>query len=153
MLEIGTLGGYSTIHLARALPEGGRLISLELDERHMRVARENIAEAGLSQKVEGREGASGLDGRCARGPVRLVFIDADKDGYPEYLEWTIRLSRPGSVILWPTTLSAAGMYWIRGTTPLGQLASSTKGWPRPPGSKPRYSPSSERASTGSRSSG
>ena len=103
ILEIGTLGGYSAIHLARALPEDGRLISLELDEGHAEVARESIAQAGLAERVEVRVGdarrllAAMADG--GEGPFDLVFIDADKDGYPEYLEWAIRLSRPGTLIL------------------------------------------------------
>ena len=103
ILEIGTLGGYSTIHLAGALPEGGLLVSLEVDERNAGVARENIAEAGLESVVEVRVGnARELlawmfeDGE---GPFDLTFIDADKGGYPEYLEWALRLSRPGSLIL------------------------------------------------------
>jgi caffeoyl-CoA O-methyltransferase len=103
ILEIGTLGGYSTIHLARALPEDGLLISLEVDERHAGVARQNIAEAGLEGVVEVRVGdARKLLARMVKegeGPFDLTFIDADKGGYPEYLEWGIRLSRPGSLIL------------------------------------------------------
>ena len=103
ILEIGTLGGYSTIHLAGALPEDGLLVSLEVDERNAGVARENIAEAGLESVVEVRVGnARELlawmfeDGE---GPFDLTFIDADKGGYPGYLEWALRLSRPGSLIL------------------------------------------------------
>src|SRR5215210_5808938 len=103
ILEIGTLGGYSTIYLARALPEGGSLVSLELDERHAEVARENVAEAGLEDKVEVRVGdAKALLARMVEdgeGPFDLTFIDADKGGYPDYLEWSLRLSRPGSLIL------------------------------------------------------
>ena len=103
ILEIGTLGGYSAIHLARALPEDGTLISLEIDERHAVVARENIERAGLERKVEIRVGdAKVLLARVVEkeeGPFDLVFIDADKEGYPEYLEWALRLSRPGSLIL------------------------------------------------------
>lgn len=103
ILEIGTLGGYSAIHFARALPGDGRLISLELEERHAEVARRNIERAGLSDKVEIRVG----DAResLARifdngeGPFDLIFIDADKEGYPEYLDWSLRLSRPGTLIL------------------------------------------------------
>ena len=103
ILEIGTLGGYSTIHLAGALPEEGLLVSLEVDERNAGVARENIAEAGLESVVEVRVG----DAREllawmfeeGEGPFDLTFIDADKGGYPEYLEWALRLSRPGSLIL------------------------------------------------------
>ena len=104
VLEIGTLGGYSAIHLARALPEEeGALISLELDERHAEVARRNVERAGLSAKVEVRVG----DARQSlerlleneEGPFDLIFIDADKEGYPEYLDWSLRLSRPGTLIL------------------------------------------------------
>jgi caffeoyl-CoA O-methyltransferase len=103
ILEIGTLGGYSTICLARALPENGLLISLEVDERHAGLARQNIAEAGLEEMVEVRVGdARELLARMVEedeGPYDLTFIDADKGGYPEYLEWALRLSRPGSLIL------------------------------------------------------
>ncbi len=103
ILEIGTLGGYSTIHLARALPEGGSLVSLELDERYAGVARENIREAGFVDRVEVRVGdAKTLLARMVEdgeGAFDLTFIDADKGGYPEYLEWALRLSRPGSLIL------------------------------------------------------
>jgi predicted O-methyltransferase YrrM len=103
ILEVGTLGGYSTIHLARALPEGGLLISLELHERYAEVARENIAEAGLGGRVEVLVGdARKLLADMAEdgwGPFDLTFIDADKVSYPEYLEWALQLSRPGSLIL------------------------------------------------------
>ena len=103
ILEIGTLGGYSAIHLARALSENGALISLELDERHAAVARENVAGAGLESKVEVRVGDARelLAGMVENGekPFDVVFIDADKGGYPEYLGWALRLSRPGSLIL------------------------------------------------------
>ena len=103
VLEIGTLGGYSTIHLARALPVDGSLVSLEVDEHHAEVARENIAGAGLGDRVEVRVGdARVLLARMVEdeeGPFDLTFIDADKASYPEYLEWSLRLSRPGSLIL------------------------------------------------------
>jgi len=103
ILEIGTLGAYSTIHLARALPPGGSLVSLELDERYAGVARENVREAGLEDWVEVRVGdaKAWLDRMVeeGEGPFDVVFIDADKEGYPEYLEWALRLSRPGSLIL------------------------------------------------------
>jgi predicted O-methyltransferase YrrM len=103
ILEIGTLGGFSTINLARALPEGGRLISLEYSEKHAEVARANIAHAGLSDRVEIRVGA-GLDllpriAEAGEGPFDLFFLDADKENYTGYLEWSVKLSRPGSVIL------------------------------------------------------
>jgi len=103
ILEIGTLGGYSTMHLARALPEDGSLVSLELDERYAGVARENLRGAGLEDRTEVRVGdAKESLARMVEegeGPFDLVFIDADKEGYPEYLEWALRLSRPGSLIL------------------------------------------------------
>jgi predicted O-methyltransferase YrrM len=103
ILEIGTLGGYSTIWLARALPPGGRLITLEANPRHAEVARANIARAGLEGKVEVREGQA-LDSlpKLAEeglGPFDFIFIDADKPSYPEYLVWALKLSRRGSVIL------------------------------------------------------
>ena len=103
ILEIGTLGGFSTINLARALPAGGRLLSLEYSPKHAEVARANIERAGLSDVVEVRVGAA-LDSlaeieRAGEGPFDLFFIDADKATYPAYLDWAIRLSRPGSVIL------------------------------------------------------
>ena len=108
VLEIGTLGGYSAIHFGRALPEDGMLISLEIDEHHAEVARENVERADLSEKVEirvgdARELLAQLD-ENGEGPFDLVFIDADKGGYPEYLEWAIRLSRPGSLILGDNTV-------------------------------------------------
>jgi len=103
ILEIGTLGGYSTIWLARALPAGGRLVTLEADPAHAEVARANIVRAGLADAVELRLGpALGTLPRLVaegRGPFDFVFIDADKEGYPDYLEWSLRLSRPGTVIV------------------------------------------------------
>ena len=103
VLEIGTLGGYSTIWLARALPAGGRLVTLESDARHAEVARANIARAGLSDVVELRLGPAleTLPRLTAegRGPFDLIFIDADKPSYPDYLAWALRLSRRGSLIV------------------------------------------------------
>jgi caffeoyl-CoA O-methyltransferase len=108
ILEIGTLGGYSAINLARGMAEDGTLISLEIDERHAEVARKNIERSGLGRKVEIRVGdARELLAELAEGddgPFDLVFIDADKEGYPEYLEWSMRLSRPGSLILADNTI-------------------------------------------------
>ncbi|MEE1802807.1 O-methyltransferase [Streptomyces sp. JV176] len=103
ILEIGTLGGYSTIWLARALPEDGRLISLEYDPAHADVARANLAHAGLDGIAEVRTGAA-LDTLPAllaggAGPFDFVFIDADKRNNPHYVEWALRLTRPGSVIV------------------------------------------------------
>ena len=108
ILEVGTLGGYSTIHFGRALPEDGTLISLEIDEHHAEVARKNVERAGLSSKVEIRVGdARELLARTtenAEGPFDVVFIDADKEGYPEYLGWALKLTRPGSLILGDNTI-------------------------------------------------
>lgn len=103
ILEIGTLGGYSTIWLARALPAGGRLITLELEEKHAKVARSNIARAGLSEKVEVRVGPA-LDSLRKLVADRaeafdFVFIDADKTGYPDYFAWSLRLSHRGTMII------------------------------------------------------
>ena len=108
ILEIGTLGGYSAINLARGMEEEGHLISLEIDERHAGVARRNVERAGLAERVEIRVGdARELLAKVAEGeegPFDLIFIDADKEGYPEYLEWALRLSRPGSLILGDNTI-------------------------------------------------
>jgi caffeoyl-CoA O-methyltransferase len=108
ILEVGTLGGYSTIHLARALPEEGLLISLELDEGYAGVARESLAKASVEDRVEVRVGDARelLAGMVESGaaPFDLTFIDADKVSYPEYLEWALRLSRPGSLILADNTI-------------------------------------------------
>ncbi|MCA1847627.1 MAG: O-methyltransferase [Actinobacteria bacterium] len=108
ILEIGTLGGYSAINLARGMVEDGRLISLEIDEHHAEAARQNVERAGLAERVEIRVGdARELLAELAEsdeGPFDLVFIDADKEGYPEYLEWALRLSRPGSLILGDNTI-------------------------------------------------
>ncbi|MET9374815.1 O-methyltransferase [Streptomyces sp. NPDC003035] len=103
VLEIGTLGGYSTIWMARALPADGRLITLEYDPARADVARANIARAGLDSIVEVRTGAAldtlpALESEGA-GPFDLVFIDADKVNNPHYVEWALKLSRPGTVVI------------------------------------------------------
>ncbi len=103
ILEIGTLGGYSTIWLARALPTDGRLITLEADPKHAEVARANIARAGLADVVELRLGRA-LDtlpqiAAEGRGPFDLIFIDADKPSNPDYFAWALKLSRRGSLII------------------------------------------------------
>jgi predicted O-methyltransferase YrrM len=103
ILEIGTLGGYSTLWLARALPEGGCLITLEVEPKHAEVARANFARAGLSDVIALRLGKA-LDTlpRLAAegaGPFDLIFIDADKPSNPEYFAWALELSRPGSLIV------------------------------------------------------
>jgi len=103
ILEIGTLGGYSTIWMARALPAGGRVVSLEFNPHHAEVARSNIALAGLSDVVEIRTGAAletlPVLAEEGQGSFDLVFIDADKPNNPGYLDWALRLSRPGTVIV------------------------------------------------------
>jgi predicted O-methyltransferase YrrM len=103
ILEIGTLGGYSAIWMARALPVDGRLVTLEFEPKHFAVARENIGRAGLSGRVDQRLGAAldtlpKLDAEGA-GPFDFVFIDADKENCAPYFAWAVRLSRPGSVIV------------------------------------------------------
>jgi len=103
ILEIGTLGGYSAIWLARALPPGGRLVTLEYEPKHAEVARANLARAGLADVVDLRVGAA-LDtlptlAAEARGPFDLVFVDADKPNNPRYFEWALTLTRPGSLIV------------------------------------------------------
>ncbi|WP_037604450.1 O-methyltransferase [Streptacidiphilus rugosus] len=103
ILEIGTLGGYSTICLARGLAEGGRVVTLEYDPRHAEVAAANIAAAGLADLVEIRIGKAldtlpqlELEGR---EPFDLVFVDADKENNPQYVRWALRLARPGALIV------------------------------------------------------
>jgi predicted O-methyltransferase YrrM len=102
VLEIGTLGGYSTICLARALPRGGRIITLEYEPKHAEVARGNLRKAGLLQRVDIRVGRAldllpGLKSEGA-GPFDFIFIDADKENNPQYLEWALKLARPGTAI-------------------------------------------------------
>jgi len=113
ILEIGTLGGYSAIWLARALPPGGRLVTLEFDPKHAEVARGNIALAGLSERVDVRQGrALDLLPRIETekiGPFDLVFIDANKDNNPEYFTWALRLSRPGGLIILDNVVREGGV--------------------------------------------
>ncbi|WP_024557491.1 O-methyltransferase [Franconibacter pulveris 1160] len=100
VLEIGTLGGYSTVWMARALPEDGCVVTLEADAHHARVAQENICSAGLNN-VEIRVGpaADTLPGLAALAPFDLIFIDADKPNDPLYLEWALKYSRSGTLII------------------------------------------------------
>ncbi|MCG5233761.1 O-methyltransferase [Xanthobacter oligotrophicus] len=103
ILEIGTLGGYSAIFLARALPADGKLVTLEFEPRHAEVAAANLARAALSDKVDLRVGRAidtlpTLEAE-GQGPFDLIFIDADKPSNPDYLHWALRLSRPGTVII------------------------------------------------------
>ncbi|KUL46068.1 methyltransferase [Streptomyces sp. NRRL F-4489] len=103
ILEIGTLGGYSTIWLARALPPDGRLVTLEARAEHAEVARANLARAGLADRVEVRVGAAltTLPDLAAEGgePFDLIFIDADKGSNAAYLEWSLKLGRPGTLVI------------------------------------------------------
>jgi caffeoyl-CoA O-methyltransferase len=103
ILELGTLAGYSTIWMAKALPEDGRLISLEIEPRHADIARKNISRSGLADKIEIRVGKA-IDLlpdllRENEGPFDMIFIDADKPPYTEYFEWSLKLSRPGTLII------------------------------------------------------
>jgi predicted O-methyltransferase YrrM len=103
VLEIGTLGGYSTLWLARGLPAGGRIVTLEFDPHHAEVARANLHHAGVLDRVDIRVGRA-IESLpklqdTADSPFDLIFIDADKDSYPEYLDWSLKLSRVGTVIV------------------------------------------------------
>jgi len=103
MLELGTLAGYSTIWMARALPKDGRLITLESDLKHAAVAQKNIDRAGLTAQVQIKTGKA-LDilpqlVADGAGPFDMIFIDADKPPYAEYFQWALRLSRPGTLIV------------------------------------------------------
>jgi caffeoyl-CoA O-methyltransferase len=102
ILEIGTLGGYSTIWLAKALPKDGHLITLEYDPLYAQVAEKNITQAGLKSQVEVRVGKAiellpQIETEITT-PFDLVFIDADKPPYTEYFQWAVKLSRPGALI-------------------------------------------------------
>lgn len=101
VLEVGTLAGYSTIWLARAIPDGGRVVTIEVDPVAAQVARANIKRAGLQHRVEVRLGRAieVLPTLKGADPFDFVFLDADKEGYAEYLEWAIELGRPGTVIV------------------------------------------------------
>jgi caffeoyl-CoA O-methyltransferase len=120
ILEIGTLGGYSAIHFARALPDDGTMISLEIDEHHAGVARNNLERAGLSEKVEIRVGdahellATLIEGD--EGPFDVIFIDADKESYPDYLDASLRLVRSGSLILGDNTIRGGAVLDPKDTT-------------------------------------
>ena len=99
VLELGTLAGYSTIWLARALPKDGKVITLEVDSKHANVAKKNIENAGLKDKVEIRVGKALEILPTLDGPFDMIFIDADKPPYTEYFEWALKLSRPGTLII------------------------------------------------------
>ncbi|HEY5438772.1 MAG TPA: O-methyltransferase [Acidimicrobiales bacterium] len=121
VLEIGTLGGYSTIWLARSLPGNGTLVSLELDPHHAKVARENLTRAGVEMVVEIRVGPAtdSLRQMIDDGsePFDFIFIDADKEGYPEYLDLSLRLSRIGTVIVADNVIRDGEVANIESTDP------------------------------------
>jgi len=103
ILEMGTLGGYSTIWMARALPGNGKLVTLEIDKKHADVAQQNFYRCGLAEKIEIRLGKAidilpQLKAEGA-GPFDMIFIDADKPPYTEYFKWALQLSRPGTLII------------------------------------------------------
>jgi predicted O-methyltransferase YrrM len=123
VLELGTLGGYSTIWLARALPAGGRLTTLEANPQYAEVAQANIAAAGLTDIVELRVGAA-LDTLPAlaaegAGPFDAIFIDADKQNNPGYLQWALQLSRPGSLIVTDNVVRNGAILDPAGKDPTG----------------------------------
>ena len=113
ILEIGTLGGYSSIWMARALPPGGHLLTLEADAKHAEVARSNFARAGLTGRIDLRLGSAlqtlpqlVTEGR---GPFDLIFIDANKSTMAEYFDWALKLSRPGTVIIADNVIRDGGV--------------------------------------------
>ncbi|WEK43338.1 MAG: O-methyltransferase [Candidatus Sphingomonas colombiensis] len=109
VLEVGTLGGYSTIWLARAVGEGGRIVTLEIDPHHAEVARDNLAAAGVGDRVEVITGAALAALARLEGPFDLVFIDADKENNVAYMREAIRLSRPGTVIVVDNVIREGGV--------------------------------------------
>lgn len=121
VLEIGTLAGYSTIWLARALPPDGRLVTLELEPRHAEVARRNLAEAGLAERVEVMVGPAADSLRQLAGssvePFDLTFIDADKESYRDYLEGALQLARSGSLIVADNVVRAGALADLQSSDP------------------------------------
>lgn len=109
VLEIGTLGGYSTIWMARALPLGGELVTLEAAAGHAKVAQANLARAGVADRVSVMVGPAADTLPLLSGPFDFVFIDADKPGNPTYLEQALRLSRPGAVIVLDNVVRKGGV--------------------------------------------
>ena len=117
VLEVGTLGGYSTIWLARAVGEGGSVTTLEIDPKHAEVARSNLARAGLADRVEVKVGPAIQTLPTLTGPFDFIFIDADKPSNPDYLTWALKLSRPGSVIVVDNVVRGGGVVNTGGGDP------------------------------------
>ncbi len=101
ILEVGTLGGYSTIWMARALPTDGKMITLEIEDKHAKVAQQNFDRCGLTSKIDLRLGKAieVMPQLEKEGPFDMIFIDADKPPYTEYFQWALKLSRPGTLII------------------------------------------------------
>ncbi len=142
ILELGTLGGYSTIWLARALPEGGRLVTLERETRYAEVALANIANAGLADTVQVRVGPAletlpEMHGEGA-GPFDLIFIDADKQNYPGYLEWSLKLSRVGTLIIGDNVVRGGAILDSKGSED-GGIAAGVRGFYEMLAAEPRVS--------------
>ena len=119
ILEIGTLGGYSSIWLARGLVPGGRLITLEVDPEYAEVARANLARAGVDDRVTVRlgPGLESLPRLVEEAPFDLIFIDADKENNADYFRWALRLARPGSLIVVDNVVRQGGVADPRSTEP------------------------------------
>src|SRR5262249_55339151 len=136
ILEIGALAGYSGIWLARALPPDGRLISLEVSEKHAAVARASLERAGLGDRTDVRVGpaAEQLPRLVDEAPFDLIFIDADKPGYPTYLDWAMRLSRHGSIIVADNCIRGGAPLRVEsddeGTRAIGEYDRRVAGDPR-----------------------
>ncbi len=121
ILELGTLGGYSTIWLARSLVEGGKVVTIEFDPRFAKVARSNIEAAGLGERVEIRVGAALEVLPQLEGPFDLIFIDADKLSYPSYIDWALKLSRPGTLIVADNVIGGGAIVEHSGPDPWGEV--------------------------------
>ena len=137
ILEIGTLGGYSTIWLASVLAPGGKLVTLEIDPHHADVARASVDNAGLGNLVDVRVGpaTAGLAQLVdeGSGPFDLVFIDADKMGYPDYFTWSLQLARPGALIIADNVVRNGAIIDPATTDPNVQgVRSSSNKWPPSP---------------------
>jgi caffeoyl-CoA O-methyltransferase len=136
ILEVGTLGGYSTIWMARALPPGGKLITLEVDDRHADVARRNFALAGLTERIGIRLGKAvdTMPQLQSEAPFDMIFIDADKPPYAEYFQLALKLSRKGTLIIADNVIregkvidAASGDDMVKGVARFNAALSATKG--------------------------